>query len=85
MSADMAYDATRPRVSASRRGRVLNFAALFQSALVALLRNKMRCILTVLGVTIGDRGNDCVWPSAKRDRPRMCAAMIYVRFISESG
>jgi hypothetical protein len=29
----------------------VNYAALFRSALVALLRNKMRSILTVLGIT----------------------------------
>jgi hypothetical protein len=31
----------------------VNYGALFRSALVALLRNKMRSILTVLGITIG--------------------------------
>ena len=31
----------------------MNYGALFRSALVALLRNKMRSILTVLGITIG--------------------------------
>ena len=31
----------------------MNYAALFQSAIVALLRNKMRSIMTVLGITIG--------------------------------
>ena len=30
----------------------MNYGALFRSALVALLRNKMRSILTVLGITI---------------------------------
>jgi len=41
-------------------GGVLNYAALFQSALVALLRNKMRSILTVLGITIGIGAVICV-------------------------
>jgi len=45
------------------------FRTLFRSALVALLRNKMRSILAVLGITIGDRGNDCVWPSASETGP----------------
>jgi hypothetical protein len=63
---------------------VLNYAARFQLARVALLRNKMRSIQTVLGITIGDRGNVC-GHRQKRDRPWMWAAMIYVRFISESG
>ena len=31
----------------------MDYAALFRSAMVALLRNKMRSILTVLGITIG--------------------------------
>jgi putative ABC transport system permease protein len=31
----------------------VNYAALFRSALVGLLRNKMRSALTALGITIG--------------------------------
>jgi hypothetical protein len=31
----------------------VNYGALFRSAMVTLLRNKMRSILTVLGITIG--------------------------------
>jgi len=38
----------------------VNYAALLQSALVALLRNKMRSILTVLGITIGIAAVICV-------------------------
>jgi hypothetical protein len=57
------------RLGISERKR-LNNAALFQSALGALLRNKMRCILTVLGITIGDRGNDlCVAIGNARQAP----------------
>jgi hypothetical protein len=32
----------------------VNYGALFRSALVALLRNKMRSVLTVLGIDIHD-------------------------------
>src|SRR3982075_4389754 len=39
---------------------ILNYGALFRSALVALLRNKMRSILTVLGITIGIAAVICV-------------------------
>ena len=38
----------------------MNYGALFRSALVALLRNKMRSILTVLGITIGIAAVICV-------------------------
>jgi hypothetical protein len=38
----------------------VNYGALFRSALVALLRNKMRSILTVLGITIGIAAVICV-------------------------
>jgi putative ABC transport system permease protein len=38
----------------------VNYAALLQSALVALLRNKMRSVLTVLGITIGIAAVICV-------------------------
>jgi putative ABC transport system permease protein len=38
----------------------VNYAALLQSALVALLRNKMRSVLTVLGITIGISAVICV-------------------------
>ena len=35
----------------------MNYGPLFRSALVALLRNKMRSILTVLGITVDRVGN----------------------------
>ena len=38
----------------------MNYTALFRSALVALLRNKMRSVLTVLGITIGIAAVICV-------------------------
>jgi len=38
----------------------MNYSALFRSALVALLRNKMRSVLTVLGITIGIAAVICV-------------------------
>jgi drug/metabolite transporter (DMT)-like permease len=38
----------------------MNHGALLRSALAALLRNKMRSILTVLGITIGIAGVICV-------------------------
>src|SRR6266478_7953422 len=41
-------------------GGAMNYTALFRSALVALLRNKMRSVLTVLGITIGIAAVICV-------------------------
>src|SRR5579862_1495372 len=38
----------------------MNYAALLRSAVVALMRNKMRSILTVLGITIGIAAVICV-------------------------
>ena len=38
----------------------MNYPALLRSALVALLRNKMRSILTILGITIGIAAVICV-------------------------
>jgi putative ABC transport system permease protein len=38
----------------------VNYSAMLQSAMVALLRNKMRSILTVLGITIGIAAVICV-------------------------
>jgi putative ABC transport system permease protein len=39
---------------------IVNYGALFRSAMVTLLRNKMRSILTVLGITIGIAAVICV-------------------------
>jgi len=44
----------------SMRGQSLNYAGLLRSALVALTRNKMRSLLTVLGITIGIAAVICV-------------------------
>ena len=38
----------------------MNYGALFRSALIALLGNKMRSVLTVLGITIGIAAVICV-------------------------
>src|ERR1700720_162351 len=53
------------------QGGVVNYAALFQSALVALLRNKMRSILTVLGITIGIAAVICVVAIGKAGQARV--------------
>jgi putative ABC transport system permease protein len=50
---------------------VVNYAALFRSALVALLRNKMRSILTVLGITIGIAAVICVVAIGKAGQARV--------------
>jgi putative ABC transport system permease protein len=49
----------------------VNYAALFRSALVALLRNKMRSILTVLGITIGIAAVICVVAIGKAGQARV--------------
>jgi putative ABC transport system permease protein len=49
----------------------LNYSALLQSALVALLRNKMRSILTVLGITIGIAAVICVVAIGKAGQARV--------------
>ena len=41
-------------------GNIVNRAGLLRSAMVALLRNKMRSVLTVLGITIGIAAVICV-------------------------
>src|SRR5438445_10819075 len=49
----------------------LNYGALFRSAIVALLRNKMRSILTVLGITIGIAAVICVVAIGKAGQARV--------------
>jgi putative ABC transport system permease protein len=49
----------------------VNYSALFRSALVALLRNKMRSILTVLGITIGIAAVICVVAIGKAGQARV--------------
>jgi putative ABC transport system permease protein len=53
------------------QGEFVNYEALFQSALVALLRNKMRSILTVLGITIGIAAVICVVAIGKAGQVRV--------------
>jgi putative ABC transport system permease protein len=52
-------------------GKAMNYSAMFQSALVALLRNKMRSILTVLGITIGIAAVICVVAIGKAGQARV--------------
>ena len=49
----------------------MNYHALFRSALVALLRNKMRSVLTVLGITIGIAAVICVVAIGKAGQARV--------------
>jgi putative ABC transport system permease protein len=49
----------------------VNYAALLRSALVALLRNKMRSVLTVLGITIGITAVICVVAIGKAGQARV--------------
>jgi len=49
----------------------VNHAALLRSALVALLRNKMRSVLTVLGITIGIAAVICVVAIGKAGQARV--------------
>ena len=49
----------------------MNYAGLLQSALVALLRNKKRSILTVLGITIGIAAVICVVAIGKAGQARV--------------
>jgi ABC-type antimicrobial peptide transport system permease subunit len=49
----------------------MNRAALLRSALVALLRNKMRSVLTVLGITIGIAAVICVVAIGKAGQARV--------------
>jgi hypothetical protein len=58
--------------SAEVGGRgIVNCGALFRSALVALLRNKMRSVLTVLGITIGIAAVICVVAIGKAGQARV--------------
>lgn len=52
-------------------GGDLNYTALLRSALVALLRNKMRSALTVLGITIGIAAVICVVAIGKAGQARV--------------
>src|SRR5579863_8553005 len=49
----------------------MNYSALFRSALVALLRNKMRSLLTILGITIGIAAVICVVAIGKAGQARV--------------
>src|SRR3981189_3850704 len=51
--------------------RTVNYGPLFRSALVALLRNKMRSVLTVLGITIGIAAVICVVAIGKAGQARV--------------
>ncbi len=49
----------------------MNYAAITQSALLALMRNKMRSLLTVLGITIGIAAVICVVAIGKAGQTRV--------------
>lgn len=49
----------------------MNYAGLLRSALVALLRNKLRSVLTVLGITIGIAAVICVVAIGKAGQARV--------------
>ena len=49
----------------------MNYTALLRSALVALLRNKLRSVLTVLGITIGIAAVICVVAIGKAGQARV--------------
>jgi putative ABC transport system permease protein len=49
----------------------LDYAALLRSALIALLRNKMRSLLTVMGITIGIAAVICVVAIGKAGQSRV--------------
>jgi putative ABC transport system permease protein len=49
----------------------VNYSALLRSAVVALLRNKMRSVLTVLGITIGIAAVICVVAIGKAGQARV--------------
>src|SRR5437763_9243637 len=52
-------------------GGGVNYSALLRSAVVALLRNKMRSVLTVLGITIGIAAVICVVAIGKAGQARV--------------
>src|SRR5262249_46006403 len=52
-------------------GRRVNYAGLWRSAFVALTRNKMRSLLTVLGITIGIAAVICVVAIGKAGQARV--------------
>src|SRR6266436_5848498 len=62
---------TAQNQGSQRAGGDLNYAALLRSALVALLRNKLRSILTVLGITIGIAAVICVVAIGKAGQARV--------------
>ena len=49
----------------------MNYGALLRSAVVALMRNKMRSVLTVLGITIGIAAVICVVAIGKAGQVRV--------------
>src|ERR1700680_2999780 len=49
----------------------MDYSALLRSALVALLRNKMRSMLTVMGITIGIAAVICVLAIGKAGQSRV--------------
>ncbi len=49
----------------------MNYAGLLRSSLVALLRNKMRSLLTILGITIGIAAVICVVAIGKAGQARV--------------
>src|ERR1700755_1122020 len=51
--------------------RIVNYAAIFRSALVAWTRTKMRSLLTVLGITIGIAAVICVVAIGKAGQARV--------------
>ena len=54
-----------------KAGGEVNYAALLRSAVVALMRNKMRSVLTVLGITIGIAAVICVVAIGKAGQARV--------------
>ena len=50
---------------------IVNYSGLLRSALVALLRNKLRSVLTVLGIMIGIAAVICVVAIGKAGQARV--------------